>query len=346
MALAVYGGSRLSSFAFDDGIAKAAAARALDAARPRLGLPLRRDRLALGAVPGGRPGVLQAPPDARAFAERLDPRVHRGQPPLLASGSGLARVAACRGEGLGAPGRRVRELGQVALHVPPLLRGRRDRREPAHGLDGPVSGRHRRAGQPAPGPVARHRAPSRGRDREGAGRDARGGRPVRVRARRASRRIRSSRRSSRSRRTSARRTRSRPTPGSARPARSHARRTRLYQQLGSLRYGFKSPVVVSGFERSVPAPARRPRRDDRRRPAASGRVDHVAGPLRHARDAGSRARPPGSSSRPSRWSPSSATSSHAGSPTACSCTCGRSSAAAAPRTPRPGPTTAAPGSDS
>ena len=80
LALAVYGGSALSSRRVR---ATGSRRRRADAATQRvarLGLPRRRDRLAVGAVPGGRPAVLRAPPDARARADRgprRSPRTRR-----------------------------------------------------------------------------------------------------------------------------------------------------------------------------------------------------------------------------------------------------------------------------
>ena len=59
----------------------------------------------------------------------------------------------------------------------------------------------------------------------------------------------------------------------------------LYYQLGNFKYGFNSPVALPELDRSVPAPARGARGDDRRRDAgARRRADD--GPLRHARGPG------------------------------------------------------------
>ena len=178
----------------------------------RLDLLERRHRRALGALPGRRSRVLLAAAHPR---DRADPghAVPRGRPAALASAGGRARDAARRGQGLGAAGGRLRQLGQVALHRAALLRGRPDRRAPADGVARAVPRQGRHAGQPGAGADARRDAASGDRDREGAGRDAAGRRPVHVRAARASRRIRSRRRCSRWRRTSAPRTRSRPTRG-------------------------------------------------------------------------------------------------------------------------------------
>ena len=89
----------------------------------------------------------------------------------------------------------------------------------------------------------------------------------------------------------------------------------------------------------VPRAARLAGRDDRPRAAAAGRRARRQRRLRHAREPGRDAdRQPRRCSR-ARWPPSRPTSRRAGSPTACSCTCGASSAAARPPTAR-APTTA------
>ena len=89
----------------------------------------------------------------------------------------------------------------------------------------------------------------------------------------------------------------------------------------------------------VPGPARLAGRDDRPRPAAARRRARRQRRLRHAREPGRRRwRTTSACCRP-RWPPSRPTSRRAGSPTACSCTCGASSAAGRRPTAR-APTTA------
>ena len=96
------------------------------AERARRRLPHGRDRRALGALPGRRSEVLPAAPEHRDRAERRD-CVQPGRPAALASDGRRPLDAARRGEGLGDPGDRLRQLRRVALHVASLLGGRRDR---------------------------------------------------------------------------------------------------------------------------------------------------------------------------------------------------------------------------
>ncbi len=122
---------------------------------------------------------------------------------------------------------------------------------------------------------------------------------------------------------------------------------RLYEQLTPFRPKDdrkidRQPGRLSRRRRRVPAPSRRPRGDARGRAAAARRRALGARRLRHPRQPGAGARPTTSSSPPTRCSRSSAISRRAGSPTACSSTCGRSSAAARRRTARAAPTTAPP----
>src|SRR5919197_1258032 len=118
----------------------------------------------------------------RAAAGRGLPAIEPGMPTpagtgltrraFVARSAGLALAArgtARRGEGDRAAVDRLRPSRPVALHLAPLLGGRRDRPAPAHGLDGPLPRPRRLAGQPAPGPVARRAAAADARDREGAG---------------------------------------------------------------------------------------------------------------------------------------------------------------------------------
>ena len=124
----------------------------------RVGLPARRRRLALGALPRARPELPQAAPDARASGLGRT-GVRRGQPAALAPDAAAAGDAARRGQGLGHAGDRLHPSRPVALHLAPLLGGRRDRRAPRKRLDGPLPRPPRRERQPAPGPLARLPAP-------------------------------------------------------------------------------------------------------------------------------------------------------------------------------------------
>ena len=91
----------------------------------------------------------------------------------------------------------------------------------------------------------------------------------------------------------------------------------LYSELGAFKYGFNEPGRLPGSTDPFPhrlaglaamIAAGLPLR---------GRDDHLAGALRHARDAGGDAERAASSSPPTRCSRSSATSRRAASPTAC-----------------------------
>ena len=112
-------------------------------ARARLRLPGRRRRLALAPLPAGDPDYRRlrpklALPDSRARRSPEDTRL-RWHP----SAASLAH-APRRGQAHGPPGGRLHERRPVALHLPPLLGGRRDRRRPADRLARPLP-RPRRA---------------------------------------------------------------------------------------------------------------------------------------------------------------------------------------------------------
>ena len=167
-----------------------------------LGLPGGRDRRPQRPLPCGRPEVLRPAAEPGARPDDRD-RVHRRQPPALASRDVEHRHALRRGQGLGDPGDRVRELGPVPLHVAPLLGGRRDGRDAPHRLARPLP---RQDG---------HRATTRCRGSRSTSRCSRRSRRPRSRSRRSRRptstrsplpvslRTRSSRRSSRRPRISA-----------------------------------------------------------------------------------------------------------------------------------------------
>ena len=172
LGLAVYGAGKLG--AFEAGVAQAAAAPAGLGAAQRL--PRGRRRRHERARSHRRPALPPAAPDAGAcaaaapFAE--DPRLE------WHPSAARARRPARRGQGLRAPRRRLHQRRPVALHLAPLLGGRRARPAPAHRLARPRARPRRLARQPAAGRRARraaladagHRAqPGRG-DRQARGR--------------------------------------------------------------------------------------------------------------------------------------------------------------------------------
>ena len=177
LTLAVYGGAALLPRAFEEGIAAATAAGPqkvlvsvfLDGGADSLSMlfpsgdPLYRSL---------RPKLGLAADAGVPFAEDTRLRWH---PSLDA-----ARHPPRRGQGVGAPRRRLCRPRPVALHLAPLLGGRRDERPAAHGLARTLSRPGRFARQPAPGPLARIPPPARAGDRPDAGRLDRRARPVPV----------------------------------------------------------------------------------------------------------------------------------------------------------------------
>ena len=287
------------------------------AAGARLRLPARRRRLALGALPGARPELPEAAPDAGA-ARRRRPCLRRGHPPALAPEAAAAGDAARRGQGLGHAGDRLHAPRPVALHLAPLLGGRRHRRAPGERLDGPLPRPPRHERQPAPGPLARLPAAARAGLDEGAGRLA--GRARRVHVLGAGRLGRG--RGPDARRRSARlgAHRSRPVPEPGREGASSSPTACA----GSSRPSPRTPTTASAARwptRTTTAASRAsspgsPRCSAREPAAALRRADRarrVRHPLRPAAGARRRARP----DRSQRCSPSSATSRRAASPTAC-----------------------------
>ena len=97
-------------------------------------------------------------------------RVRRGPAPALAPGGERAGRPARRGQGLRPARGRLHRRRPVALHVAPLLGGRRARRQPALGLARPHARRRRLARQPAPGRLARRAARAVAGDRAQPGR--------------------------------------------------------------------------------------------------------------------------------------------------------------------------------
>ena len=170
LAVAVYGATALTPRALDHGIAQALAAGPAGHGA-RHGLPRRRHRLAVRPLPVRRSRVPPAAPEARARRTR---------------GSSSRRTRACAGirpppafhtlhaEGKLAvlPGRRVHERRPVALHVAPLLGGRRHRSAAPDRLARPLPRPRRQGRQPAPGREPRRRALALARDGEEAGRGA------------------------------------------------------------------------------------------------------------------------------------------------------------------------------
>ena len=125
LALAVYGAGCARPAPFEEGIASAATGAG--EAGARLDLPRRRRRLALAALPGRRPALPAAAPEARAAAG-AGPAVRRGPAPALAPGARAARPArTARARSSSLPGDRLHAPRPVALHLAPLLGGRRDR---------------------------------------------------------------------------------------------------------------------------------------------------------------------------------------------------------------------------
>ena len=151
LALSVYGAGKLQFF--DEGIANAP--RRPELADPGQRLPAGRRRLALAPLPAGRPALREVPHRPRGHRRHT---VHRGSDALLEPGARAARAVARRGQGDRAAGDRLRPSRPVALHLPPLLGGRRHRSASADGLARPLPRHRRRGGQPAAGPLD-HRQP-------------------------------------------------------------------------------------------------------------------------------------------------------------------------------------------
>ena len=149
--------------------------RRRDAEGARRRLPVGRDRRRSRC--SSRPATRCTTRCARTSRSRRRPGTPftRGQPAALAPDRRRPLDAARRGQGLGDPGDRVREQRRVALHVAPLLGGRRDRRDAAHRLARPLP-RPRRA-----------RPTTRCRGSRSTSRSSRRSRPRRCRSRRSRR---------------------------------------------------------------------------------------------------------------------------------------------------------------
>ena len=177
LTLAVYGGAALLPRAFEEGIAAATAA---GPQKVLLSVFLDGGADSLSMLfPSGDPLYRSLRPKLGLAADCGSP-VRRGRPPALAPVADTARHPPRRGQGVGAPGHRLRGPRPVALHLAPLLGGRRDERPAAHGLARPLSRPGRFARQPAPGPLARVPPPARSGDRPDAGRLDRRAGPVPV----------------------------------------------------------------------------------------------------------------------------------------------------------------------
>src|SRR5262249_58557550 len=115
---------------------------------------VRRARAGVGNQPGGGP---KAPTDS---------------PPPLAPGARAVLEAPCPRTADRLPRDRLHAPGPVALHVSPLLGGRRARPAAEHWLARPPARRDRGSRQRDAGPLPRLVAAPVARDREHAGRDA------------------------------------------------------------------------------------------------------------------------------------------------------------------------------
>ena len=291
-----------------DGIAQAATAGTAERARRRL--PHGGHRRALRALPGRATRCITS--CARTSRSRRTPGQRSARtPPALASDRKRPRHAARGGQGLGDPGDRLRQQRRVALHLAPLLGGRRDRRclrtgwlgrylDAVGTLDNPLQGLSLdTALQPA---LATAKMPVATLQAADQYTFAPPGLP----------RTRSRRRCSRRRRTSARRKRPRPMQGLRPQGRSRSSRTTSTRSSARSSTGSRARSPTRR-RRPVPAPARRARGDGLRRAAAAGGHDHRARPVRHARFAGGGAVERAAARRPTRCSRSSATSKPAGS---------------------------------
>ena len=208
-------------------------------------------------------------------------------------GGRRARAALRRAEGDRHAGDRLHACRPVPLHVAPLLGGRRDEHEPAHGLARPLPRPRRHDGQPAAGPLARRHAspPALATAKVPVAVDRRP-RPVRLLEQPRLGRGRDSACSTRSARSGARSA----DPALTRPQASPRRSTGCATSSCRSRHGrqarasrARSPYPKS--DDAVPAAARRPRGDARRRPAAARRrADARPGDVRHALRPGRRAR--------------------------------------------------------
>ena len=169
LAIAVYGATALTPRALDDGIAQALAAGPSDTVLVTVFLDGGIDSLSV-LFPYGDPDYRRLRPKLALADSGLV--VPGGHAPALASLRGRLPHAARRGQARGAARRRVHERRPVALHVAPLLGGRRHRLAAPDRMARPLPRPRRQGRQPAPGREPRRRALTVARDREEAGRRA------------------------------------------------------------------------------------------------------------------------------------------------------------------------------
>ena len=269
--------------------------------------------------PAGDPRYSRLRPTLALASGRV--AVRRGRPAALASVGGGARDAARRGQGQRAPGGRLRPPGPVALHVAPLLGGRRDRRRTcAPAGSGRYLDRVGTPDNPLQGLSLDDTLAPALATRADAGRGDRRARPLRVlgagasggRARDPDARRRRAARAPRTRGAAIAALRAGGRGGGAGATGSAASCGRSAQR-------HHEPGGLSGSRRRLPAPARRARGDARRRPAAALRRASTR-PATTTRTPTRRTRSQrrAEADRRTRCSRSSATSRRAGSPTACS----------------------------
>ena len=247
LALAVFGGAALAPAAWDEGIAAAAAAAPdapvvvsvfMSGGADSLSMlaPVGDSRYASLrpslAVGAGGGAVRRGPPARLAPAARADPRAARG------------------GQGHGDPGDRLRPPQPVALHLAPLLGGRRAQRGRPRRLDGPLPRPARRRRQPAAGALARLLAGAEPRGGHGPGRRGRLARVLpALDARRVEHRGRRRGALRRARARSRRATRSSP-PRATRCARRSRCRSSSGRSPRAARSGSRPPPIPTGRSRA------------------------------------------------------------------------------------------------
>ena len=169
--------SQLALAAFEEGIAAAAAARRSRPVLVSVFLDGGVDSLSVLA-PVGRPALPRAAAPARARRRTPAPPFAEDATPALAPvARRRSRRCTARARSRVMPGDRLRPPGPVALHLAPLLGGRRARRRGSRPAGWPLPRPGRRARQPAPGALARRRA-SRRRSRRRRCRSPRSTRPT------------------------------------------------------------------------------------------------------------------------------------------------------------------------
>ena len=219
--------------------------------RARLGLPRRRHRRDVRALPGRRPALLPAAPEPRAC--RRPPGIPYTGDSRLRWNPAATSIATLYGEG------KVSSIPAIGYADSDLSHFTSRHYWEVGATDAALRtgwlgryldlGRHAR--QPAAGADARRRPPAGARDREGAGGDAPGAPTSTPSPTRASRRTRSSPRCSRRRRTSVRvHASSTDTRPRRRPARPRVSSHHLSTELGAFTYGYSTPGPLPGLDRS------------------------------------------------------------------------------------------------